>query len=94
VDEDNPTWSEQETRRLSKLVAIVLSPARSAKRTVMPTERCMNALVAMGLNATVVRRMVEQIRRRLRTAERERGDPLEVAPAFATRAPASQKGID
>ncbi len=78
ADEDDPAWSELETKRLLKLVTIVVSSARSAKGTSMPSERGMNALVAMGLDGSVIRGMVEQIRRRLRAAEREPGDLLEV----------------
>lgn len=80
VDEEDPAWADRETNRLSKLLTIVLSPARPAKGkgTSMPSERRMEALVAMGLDPSVIRGMVEQIRRRLRTAEREPGARSEV----------------
>ena len=78
VDEEDPSWSERETKRLLKLVTTVLASARAAKGTCVPSGRGMDALVAMGLDGAVIRAMVEQIRRRLRTAEREPGDRLEV----------------
>jgi RNA polymerase primary sigma factor len=76
ADEDDPGWSEGEKQRLLKLVATVLRSAGSAKRRGIPTEGGMDALVAMRLNKAAIARMVEQIRRRLRTSERERGDRL------------------
>ncbi|HEY8078241.1 MAG TPA: sigma-70 family RNA polymerase sigma factor [Labilithrix sp.] len=69
-EDDDPEWAERETRRLSRLVTIVLKSARAAAHV----DRAAKALDDMGLNGSARARLVEHVRRHLEGLERDRGD--------------------
>ena len=79
TEDADPEWAEKARRRLIRLVATVLASARPRARRVRPARsasaadgRAVAAFAEMGLNRAATARMVEALRVRLRTVEREK----------------------
>ena len=97
TDEEDPEWAVETTRRLQRLVAVVLrcaktdiaaKPPRARARASQavqnaPPSEASQAFADMGLSRSCTTRMTDAIRKRLRTVERERRSGLRTAASAA-----------
>ncbi|MEZ4261931.1 MAG: sigma-70 family RNA polymerase sigma factor [Polyangiaceae bacterium] len=78
-DDEDPEWADLAREKLLKLVAIVLKtarapkpkPTRGAKGASAGDDRAVTAFAEMGLNKRATTQLVDEIRKRLRAAERD-----------------------